>query len=257
MGSEKMSISYPDLNLTTFPETVDVFIQMLDVVAADSTALKAYQDAMNIGNIIQANTALQTMANATQKILTAQKVNKIFDSIEALERFLATDIVPYVAQLQSNWQVEVDKFSYKGEYSATVAYEKNNIVSYTSGAYTFLYLCISDTDAGILPTNTVYWQRFTVVGLRGLSGIGMSFLYEWDASTTYSPQDTVTYGGKVWGCVNENDNSAPSTTNVNWQLLMDISPSVYPVQTEEPGGQNVGDIWFKVISINTSHNPRP
>ena len=113
-----MSISYPDLNLTTFPETVDVFIQMLDVVAADSTALKAYQDAMNIGNIIQANTALQTMANATQKILTAQKVNKIFDSIEALERFLATDIVPYVTQLQSNWQVEVDKFSYKGEYSA-------------------------------------------------------------------------------------------------------------------------------------------
>lgn len=242
-----MSISYPDLNLTTFPEAVDVFIQMLDVVASDATALAAYQTAMDAGNVIQANSALGAMANSAQKILTAEKINKIFDSIEALERFLATDIVPYVAQLQSDWQIEIDKFAYVGTYSATTAYQKNNIVSYTVGAYTFLYLCTNNTAIGVAPTNTAYWQRLTIVGLQGLSGTGMSFLWEWNNTTVYSPQDVVTYQSKLWGCVTSNDNSAPSLTNTNWELLVDLSPVVYPVQSTEPVAQDVGEIWFQMV----------
>lgn len=242
-----MSISYPDLNLTTFPESVDVFIQMLDVVASDAAALTAYQEAMNAGNIIRANTALGTMVNSAQKLLTAEKINKIFDSVEALERFLATDIVPYVAQLQSDWQIEIDKFLYKGTYDSSMAYQKNNIVSYTVGAYTFLYLCTSNASAGVLPTNTLYWQRFTVVGLQGLSGEGMSFLWEWNNTTVYSVQDTVLYHNKLWGCVVSNDNSAPSESNPNWQLLVDISAAMYPVQAEQPAGQDAGEFWFQVV----------
>lgn len=242
-----MSISYPDLNLTTFPEAVDVFVQMLDVVASDATALAAYQTAMDAGNIIQANSALSTMVNSAQKLLTAEKINKIFDSIEALERFLATDIVPYVAQLQSDWQIEIDKFAYVGIYSATTAYQKNNIVSYTVGAYTFLYLCTNNTVVGIAPTNTAYWQRFTVIGLQGLSGVGMSFLWEWNDTTVYSPQDTVIYQNKLWGCVTTNDNSAPSENNSNWELLVDLSATTYPVQAEQPVAQDVGEIWFQVV----------
>ena len=103
-----MSTSYPDLNLTTFPEAVDTFVQMLDIVASDATNLAEYQSAMEAGNVIQANAALSNIANGTQKLLTAEKINKIFNSIEALERFLASDIVPYVTQLQANWQTEIN-----------------------------------------------------------------------------------------------------------------------------------------------------
>lgn len=242
-----MSVSYPDLNLTTFPESVDVFVQMLDVVASDASALAAYKSAMEAGNVMQANSALGTMVNATRKILTAEKINKMFDSIEALERFLATDIVPYVTQLQSNWQAEVNKFAYIGVYNNSQAYMKNNIVSYTVGAYTFLYLCVANTVAGTVPTNTSYWQQFTIVGLQGLTGESMSYLYEWNNTTVYSPQDCVTHNNKLWGCLVSNNNSEPVETNVNWQLLADLSASIYPVQAEQPVAQDEGEIWFQVV----------
>lgn len=242
-----MSVSYPDLNLTTFPESVDVFIQMLDIVASDAPALSAYQNAMDAGNITQANAALGTMVNAAQKLLTAEKINKIFDSVEALERFLATDIVPYVAQLQNSWQSEINKFSYVGVYSNSQSYVKNNIVSYTVGAYTFLYLCIKDTVAGINPTDIGFWQQFTVVGLQGLTGENMSYLYEWNNTTVYSPQDCVTHNSKLWGCLVSNNNSEPTEANTNWQLLADLSASVYPVQADQPEAQDDGEIWFQVI----------
>lgn len=241
-----MSTSYPDLRFTNFPESVDTFVQMLDIVASDATVLKAYQDAMEAGNVIQASNALNNMTNAVQKILTADKINKIFNSIEALERFLSTDIVPYVTQLQSNWQTEINKFSYIGTYSKTTSYKKRNLVTYSIGSYTYLYICIKDTK-NVNPTNTTYWRQLTIVGLRGESGDNMSFLYEWDNQTNYSPQDCVIHANGLWGCLVANVNSAPSSTNPDWQELAHLEAAVYPIQSNEPVGLLVGDFWFQTL----------
>ena len=241
-----MSVSYPDLNLTNFPESVDTFVQMLNIVSSDYATLSEYQSAMEEGNVVKANTALSNMVDGVRKILTADKINKVFDSIEALQRFLSTDIVPYVTQLQSNWQTEIDKFSYIGYYSSSRTYYKNNIVSYTSGAHTYLYICIKQAK-GIVPTNTTYWNQFTVVGAQGQTGDAMAFLYEWNNATQYTPQDCVSHNGKLWGCVTANQNSEPSTSNNKWQVVMNIAPTSYPVQSNTPSGQENGDIWFQVV----------
>ena len=73
-----MSTSYPDLTLTNFPEAVDTFVQMLDIVASDATNLRAYQTAMEEGNVAQANAAISNITNGARKLLTADKINKIF-----------------------------------------------------------------------------------------------------------------------------------------------------------------------------------
>lgn len=241
-----MSASYPDLTLTSFPEAVDTFVQMLDIVASDATNLALYQEAMDEGNIVQANAALSNIANGAQKLLTADKINKIFNSIQALERFLSSDIVPYVSQLQTNWQTEVNKFIYKGSYSSTTSYVINNIVSYTSGVYTYLYICIKNAK-GYSPTNTTYWRQLTVVGIQGISGEGMSFLYSWNNTTPYVAQDCVSHNGKLWGCLTANTNSEPTPTNTKWEELMSITPVAYPVQSTQPVAQEIGDIWFQVV----------
>lgn len=241
-----MSLSYPDLNLTNFPEAVDVFVQMLDIVASDSTNLAEYQSAMEAGNVVQAHEALANITNGTQKLLTAEKINKIFNSVEALERFLASDIVPYITQLQTNWQAEINKFIYRGNYSSSTSYVVNNVVSYTVGTYKYLYICIKNAK-GKVPTNTTYWQQLTIVGLRGISGEAMSFLYEWNSITEYVAQDCVSYNGKLWGCLQTNTNSEPSSTNTNWEELMSINSVQYPVQASEPVSQEAGDLWFQVV----------
>ncbi|MBO7693852.1 MAG: hypothetical protein J6T10_14625 [Methanobrevibacter sp.] len=242
-----MSVSYPDLNLTNFPESVDTFVQMLNIVASDYATLSEYQSAMEEGNVVKANTALSNMVDGVKKILTADKINKIFDSIEALQRFLSTDIVPYIAQLQSNWQSEVDKFAYRGVYSSSTTYYKNNIVSYTIEAHTYLYINISSQSKSVPPTDSTVWQQFTVVGAQGLTGDAMSFLYEWNNATQYTPQDCVSYNGKLWGCVSANQNSAPSSSNNKWKVVMEISPTRYPIQSNTPSDQENGDIWFQVV----------
>ena len=243
-----MSTTYPDLTNTNFPESVDTFVQMLDIVASDATALKAYQTAMESGNISQANSAIASMANGAQKILTAEKINKIFDSIEALERFLASDIVPYINGLQSNWTSEMNKFSYIGAYNSGTSYSKNNIVSNVVDAEnTYLYLRIQDGGAGIPVSNSTYWKQFTIPGIKGESGIGMSFRYDWDASTQYYANDCVLYDGKLWGAKTGGTGHTPSSSPSYWQEVMGFSAAQYPIQSTEPYNQETGDLWFQTI----------
>ena len=243
-----MSTTYSDLQFTNFPESIDTFVEMLDIVASDATSLKAYQDAMASGNVTAANNALATMADGARKILTADKINKIFDSIEALERFLASDIVPYISNLQSQWNTKINNFTYKGAYSSSTTYKTNNIVSYEVENGNFLlYLCIKDSSAGIPVTNTTYWLQFTIIGARGASGAGFSYCYEWDSSTQYSMYDCVSYGGKLWYARRQSRNNTPSSSSSYWIEVMSISPAKYPVQSIMPAGQEVNDLWFQTI----------
>ena len=96
-------------------------------------------------------------------------------------------------------------------------------------------------------SNANHWRQFTVVGAQGQTGDAMAFLYEWNASTQYTAQDCVSYNGKLWGCVTANQNSAPSASNNKWKVVMEISPTRYPVQANTPAGQENGDIWFQVV----------
>ena len=243
-----MSQTYQDLTFTNFPESVDTFKTMLDIAASDASALSAYQAAMETGNITQASAALANIPNVDKKLISAADVNKLTNAVIALQRFYSTNIQTYISNLQSQWQTEINKFSYIGNYSSTTAYKKNNIVSYTSGAYKYLYICIKDAVAGISPTNTTYWQPFTIKGIQGISGTNLSFLYEWDNTTSYVTQDCVTCDGFLWVCVINNSNSKPSVTNTNWKEIMSLHSSIYPVQSTQPTSQVVGELWFEVVS---------
>ena len=242
-----MSVTYSDLTFTTFPENIDTFVTMLDIVANDAAALNAYQTAMESGNITQANNALTNLENADKKILTAAKINKLSDAITALQRFFVSDIQPYISGLQTNWQAEIDKFSYIGTYSSTSSYKKNNIVNYTVGALNLLYICLKDAVAGIAPTNTTYWKQFTIQGTRGPSGEDLAYSYEWDNTTSYAYQDCVTHNGKLWNCVVANSNVEPTESATQWKLIMALNSAIYPVQSSQPTLQEVGELWFQTV----------
>ena len=112
-----MSILYPDLSNTTYPNTVDTFIQFLDIVASDGDLVKQYQVAMQNGDEATANAVLQQIPAYRQKLLTAQDLNKFIDASTAAERFYKTDIVPYTNEKQAEWQGIIDQFTYLGDYN--------------------------------------------------------------------------------------------------------------------------------------------
>ena len=246
----KISTTYQDLGLTLFPDGQDSFPQWLNIVASDGALILQYQQAMNQGNQTLANQILAQIPSASQKIVKATDVNKMNQCIQAVERFYGTDIEPYIENKQQEWTNIINQFSYKGNWSNSTQYYQNNMVTYSTGGVTFLYICTAQPPIGTPPTNTQYFRQATVVGVQGPAGPGTTFSEGWDSSTTYTANQVVTYGGGLWMSLKENTNVPPGSDSATWQLIMQLNSTVVPIQDTPPVVQSEGELWF-----NTQNNP--
>lgn len=96
----------------------------------------------------------------------------------------------------------------RGDYSTTTAYVINDVVTYRNQQY----VCITNTTAGIVPTNAVYWTAFSsVFNNRG----------NWATSIAYLPGDIVNY----------NTPGVVSPTNTNFTLSRTVAQSYYCVNS--------------------------
>lgn len=238
-----MSILYPDLSNTTFPNVIQNFTQVLNIVAEDAPLIKQYQTAIQNGDMSTANRVYNQISNAGQKIIDANKVNTIYDTILAIERFFKSDIYPYLTQKQEEWQNIIDLFSYKNLYNPSVTYYKNNFVLYNNN----IYIAIQNVPLGTAPSNTTYWRILTVKGAKGDAGVGLSFNGLWNSTTTYTSQSVVTYENIVWGATQDNTNQPPYEGSPYWNKLGELSTSVYPVSSTQPVGQEEGELWFQIV----------
>lgn len=83
---------------TTFPDSVQTFPTMVDLGIADITAVKNYQAAILNGNFTLAATYLNQIANKDKKLITADYLNTINDTLIALQNYYAEKWSPaYVA----------------------------------------------------------------------------------------------------------------------------------------------------------------
>jgi hypothetical protein len=112
-----------------------------------------------------------------------------------------------------------DNFNYQGVYDNTKVYYKRNIVSYIG----VLYLCIQDTTAGILPTNSTYWVKVAY----------QSFKNTYSSTTTYNAGDIVNDSTlqKLYICLADGTTNIPLTNTSKWQLIIDVSSIVNTLNT--------------------------
>lgn len=231
--------------LSTFPTTLDTFLQFMDVTSSDATNLKGFQDAIQSGDFTTATTYLQQIQNYQNKAISADRLNKLKDAIETVEKFYRDNIQAYITQKQSDWQTIIDQFSFLQNYSSTTQYAKNNMVLYNSK----IYICIATPPSlNIVPTNTTYWRVFTIQGLKGESGGGVNttFMFAWDSLYTYKVNMIVYYENQWWISKQESTNQTPQMGDY-WDLMLTITQPVYPIQPSEPTTQDTNDLWFKSI----------
>lgn len=244
-----MSTLYPDLAFSTFPNSAQTFVTMLNMVASDGPLIKQYQTAMEDGNIPLAQSIYAQITNADAKFIDATKLNTLMQTCVALQRFYLTDVQPYINTKQEEWQETIDEFSYQGRYSPSVQYVKNNFVLYNFNGVDLLFLCITTPPtSNRAPNNTTYWRQLTIRGIKGDSGEGLAFLYEWDAGTSYSLQDSVTSDNMLWGSkLTPNINQPPYIGSPYWEVVGPMGQAVYPLQSDTPLNQSAGELWFKVL----------
>ena len=244
-----MSALYPDLDFTNYPGELDNITLKSNITnATDAQLVAQIQASILAGDFANASAILNANPQLNGKIFNANDYNQIRDAILALERFYNSDIKNYITEKQATWVAEVDKFNYKGVYSPTTQYYKNNMVDYTTTEGTFLYLCIQQPDTGIAPTNTNYWRILTLRGERGLSGEGLSFAWVWDSTMEYNVNDVVVYGNKWWVSTQVNRGQKPANGSAYWTEILTALPAIQiPVTEIQPTDQIIGDQWYQVI----------
>ena len=241
-----MSVTYPSLQFTTFPEQVQTFVTMLNMTVADAPNVKGYQQAMEAGNKTLAQQYYNRITNANRKFVDSTKMNRLMDTCVALQNFYLTDIKPYIDDLQTTWTDRIDQFNYVGDYSASKLYAVNNFVTYTVSGVRNVYICVKVPPVGTAPTNTTYWRKLSIRGLQGPSGENLSFRYAWSSDEIYYPEDVVVYNNVVWGCLVQNSNKTPQSGSTYWRSIYSPQQVVYPFSAQEPTNMEAGFLWFKI-----------
>ena len=87
---------------TSFPNAIQNFPQMMDLLASDGTLAQQYQTAMQAGNLALAKQILAQIPNNQNKIITADYLNTINDTVVAVEKYFQARYSP--AYVVSNTQ---------------------------------------------------------------------------------------------------------------------------------------------------------
>lgn len=235
---------------STFPNEIDNIPLFLDVTDKDSSLIKEFEQYMTNNDFANANTTLQKIENANQKIISATRMNQLRDCIIALEKFYGTDIKPYITNKQSEWEGIISQFQFKNNYSSSTPYKINNIVLFQSNGEFKLYIRTNgDGLSNKPPTDTNYWRVLTIKGERGISSNSVTtFNFDWESNQTYAVNSIVSHNNQWWISLKENINSEPMEGSKDWQLVMVAMQTLYPVQEDQPLSQQIGELWFEVFS---------
>ena len=87
---------------TSFPNAIQNFPQMIDLIASDGALVQQYQVAMQAGNVTLAQQILAQIPNNQSKIITADYLNTINDTVVAVEKYFQARYSP--AYVVSNTQ---------------------------------------------------------------------------------------------------------------------------------------------------------
>ena len=77
-----------------FPSEIQTFPQMIDLTASDGALAQQYQIAMQAGNLTLAKQILAKIPNNQNKIITADYLNTINDTLVALETYFTNKYSP-------------------------------------------------------------------------------------------------------------------------------------------------------------------
>ena len=77
-----------------FPSEIQTFPQMIDLTASDGPLAQQYQIAMQAGNLALAKQILAQIPNNQNKIITADYLNTINDTVLAVEQYFQARYSP-------------------------------------------------------------------------------------------------------------------------------------------------------------------
>ena len=223
-----MSVTYPDLIYSSYPESSDTFDYLSDLSADQMTLANQYKLYLTYNDLAAAKKLLADNPSLNSTMINAEKINKLIDAIKATQRLYKDDIQSYLINL----------VKYKGTYSNTTSYSKYNVVTQTVNGKTLAYMCIIPTTAGIQPTNTSHWIAITQQGERGIAGLGLHYGGNYVSTVEYAQHSLVSYNNALWASLETVTGVEPSENSDVWEKIMSF---------------NIDDLSFADTTIGTRY----
>ena len=223
-----MSMTYPDLIYTSYPEISDTFDYLSDLSADQIALANQYKLYLTYNDLASAKKLLADNPSLNLTMINAEKINKLIDAVKATQRLYKDDIQSYLVNL----------VKYKGVYSSTAIYNKYDVVTQTVDGKTMAYMCIIDTTAGIQPTNTSYWVAITQQGERGAAGFGLNYAGNYVKTAEYQQHSMVAYNNALWASLDTVTGVEPLDDSDVWEKIMSF---------------NVSDLAFTDTTIGTQY----
>lgn len=221
------------------PNTIP-WIHYQDLQSSDLSTQQLFDQYIQYGQFNEALVLLRNSPNLNGKSFVANAINTIVNGISFLEEKTTEGVNNYLSNLLIQQQDLINNFKNLNLYNNSQIYYPYNFVSYNNQ----IYMCYKQTTAGIDPTNESYWVYLGLQGEAGTPGLDVIIQGEWNNSTTYNPNDIVTYNGILYVATTQNTNSEPGT-NDDWEVFIQFNKGKISVGLNEPENPIQNDIWLR------------
>lgn len=207
-------MSYLDGRRSNFPDKLDNILELFDLPPSQKPNLKRFQELKSKESLSPAEQQeLNQLTIILQPYMPDVETWNLFgDILINMQKFFKEDVEPYIENKKLEFQAEVNKLTYRGEWLPDTQYFKKNIV--TSGGEGYIAKKDSINQP---PPNTTYWGKIAQKGEKGDPSLNISFKGAYDSAMAYTLGDAVTYGG-LWYYAKQNTKGNPPTNADYWEL---------------------------------------
>jgi hypothetical protein len=139
-------------NLSDFSGTGFDIIKWQDLALKNENLRQQFMQYFKEGYYSQALALITNNADIDSETVRPEVFNMINTSLTYLQNLYYNSVEVVLSEDEQQFQYMINNFINKKEFSATEVYVPYNFVVYNEQ----IYMCIKETTAGILPTNTDY-----------------------------------------------------------------------------------------------------
>ena len=254
-----MSVRYPDLSHSNFPNQEDNNEIWRDPSVSDAILITQYRSLLASGNRVAADELLQQNPTLDEARLNAAKLLKLQHGVIALQRYFFDNILDHI------YKIGVNKGQWNEYMSSTASGDnllnKFDIVTYPVDNVPQVFLVYGNNiSAGDKPTeHPDKFLQLSIKGDRGddgytpvkgvdyfdgASGLGLTPRGEWIRNKEFYQYDMVSYSQSLWYCMENNLAEEPSDSSTVWKKI-EISKQL-AIGTDIPDTLEEGGLWLQL-----------
>ncbi|MBK5239835.1 hypothetical protein [Clostridium sp.] len=207
-------------NRSTFPEQIDLPIELFDISPTDKPDIDEYFILCTLTNPTpdQIDRMAYLLTAYNNKILNAEKINYFMDIAINTEKFWFDNVNNYL--------------KFIANYDSLYPYKIYNTVMDFNGD---LYMSLSSDNIGNPLSDATKWRKISQRGLqgiqgeRGFAGMGLAFIGSYDSTATYTINQGVEQNGSLYGCISPIPITgiSPSSSTNDWSMVVSKGSSTF------------------------------